>query len=85
MTAPLQLEIAKAIYRQAIDPRAGDGEGAGWWSEVSIELVEVLTAATLHQAAAVIQWWHHDWSTVGDTAEAAAMRIRAAGQVFGVS
>lgn len=76
MTVTLQPDTAKAIYRQAIDPDAGDGEGTVWWSEVIAELAEVLSARTLREAAAVIEWWHHDWSMVGDTAKGAAARIR---------
>nr|WP_280971291.1 hypothetical protein [Cupriavidus gilardii]WDE72551.1 hypothetical protein [Cupriavidus gilardii] len=72
----LQLDAAKTLYRQAIDPRASDGEGPAWWSEVHAELADVLTARTVREAAAVIEWWHHDWSMVGDTAQAAATRIR---------
>lgn len=76
MTITLQPDAAKAIYRQAIDPHAGDGEGPAWWSEVIAELTDVLSARTLGEAAAVIEWWHHDWSMVGDTAKGAAARLR---------
>ncbi len=79
MTTNLEPNMVKAIYRQAIDPKAGDGEGDAWWSEVGLELSGVLAAATLGEAAAMIAWWHHDWSSVGDTAQAAAQRIRRAG------
>lgn len=79
MTTILHPHIVKAIYRQAIDPSASDGEGDAWWSEVGAELSGVLAARTLSEAAAIITWWHHDWSSVGDTARAAAKRIRSAG------
>jgi hypothetical protein len=50
----------------------------GWWSEVHRELVEVLRAPTVNQAAAIINWWHADWSAVGDSAKEAATRLREA-------
>lgn len=76
--ASLSLDEVKAIYREAIDPRASDGEEAAWWSEVQAELSLVLAAPTAREAAAVINWWHHDWTTVADTAVSAARRLRAA-------
>ncbi len=79
----LEPRIVKAIYRQAIDPNASDGEGDAWWSEVGAELSDVIAARTLDEAAALIAWWHHDWSSVGDTARAAAKRIRSADGSFG--
>lgn len=82
MTAILEPHIVKAIYRQAIDPNASDGEGDAWWSEVGAEVSDVLAAGSLDEAAAIIAWWHHDWSSVGDTARAAAKRIRSAGGSF---
>jgi len=45
---------------------------------VHAELGQVLAARSTAEAAQVIAWWHRDWSMVGDTAEAAARRIRAA-------
>lgn len=74
----LTLDRAKAIYRAAVDAQASDGEGADWWAKVHAELSQVLAARTAGEAAKVIAWWHHDWSMVGDTATAAAQRIRAA-------
>ena len=74
----LTLDRAKAIYRQAVDAQASDAEGADWWAKVHAELGQVVTARTTAEAAKVIAWWHHDWSMVGDTAKAAAQRIRAA-------
>jgi hypothetical protein len=79
----LTLDRAKAIYRTAVDSTASDGEGADWWAEVHAELREVVAARTAAGAATVIAWWHHDWSMVGDTAKAAAQRIRSAARVVG--
>ncbi|MFC4484232.1 hypothetical protein [Cupriavidus campinensis] len=76
MGRTLNLETAKAIYRQAVDPHADDGEGATWWAEVRAEMAEVVAAPTIRQAAAIIAWWHGDWSMVGDTPSDAAKRIR---------
>lgn len=69
---------AKAIYRQAIDATARDSEGAAWWSAVRAEIGRVVAARSTADAAQVIAWWHHDWSTVGDSPKAAAKRIRLA-------
>lgn len=76
--APRELDLAraKAIYRQAIDARASDHEGALWWEAVRLELDQVAAAPTVGAAAAIIAWWHPDWSMVGDTPRAAASRIR---------
>ena len=74
----LTLERTKAIYRAAVDAHASDAEGEAWWAAVQIELCQVLAARTASEAAQVIAWWHHDWSMVGDTATAAAQRIRTA-------
>lgn len=74
----LTLDQAKRIYRSAIDDKASDGEGSEWWSQVHHELRQVCTATSIKAAAAVIEWWHHDWSAVGDSAKAAAQRIRLA-------
>lgn len=74
----LTLDRAKAIYRVAVDPKASDAEGAAWWAAVQAELGQVLAARSAGDASRVIAWWHHDWSMVGDTAKAAAQRIRAA-------
>ncbi|MDY0748993.1 hypothetical protein SNE35_31130 [Paucibacter sp. R3-3] len=76
----LTLDRAKAIYRAAVDEKASDAEGEAWWTAVHAELSLVLTARSAGEAAHVISWWHHDWSRVGDTAKAAAQRIRAAAQ-----
>ena len=78
----LTIERTKAIYRSAIDARAADGEGEAWWSEVQAEVAEVLAARTLCDAAAVIAWWHSDWSMVGDTSRAAAKRLREAARTI---
>ena len=74
----LSIEQAKAVYRAAIDARVSDAEGPAWWDEVRVELSRVLTAGTLTEAATVIGWWHNDWASVGDTARAAAKRLRQA-------
>ncbi len=72
----LTLNRAKAIYRDAIDARASDTEGDAWWHAVHLELQQVVQARTASEASVVISWWHHDWTVVGDTAIAAARRIR---------
>jgi hypothetical protein len=74
----LSLEDAKAVYRLAIDSRAHDAEGEAWWLEVQSEVAQVLAAPSIGRAASVVEWWHHDWSVVNDSAGAAAGRIRAA-------
>lgn len=74
----LTLDCAKAIYRAAVDPKASDAEGDAWWGAVHVEMIQVLAARTLPEAAQIIAWWHYDWSMVGDSAKAAAQRIRAA-------
>ncbi|MCP3727457.1 hypothetical protein M3I53_30765 [Paraburkholderia sp. CNPSo 3272] len=72
----ISLDAAKAIYRQAIDPTASDGEGANWWGEVADEVRDVVSARTVGEAAEVISWWHDDWTLVSDTSRDAAKRIR---------
>lgn len=74
----MTLDRAKAIYRAAVDPKASDAEGDAWWGAVHVEMIQVLAARTLPEAAQIIAWWHYDWSMVGDSAKAAAQRIRAA-------
>lgn len=74
----IALDTVKAIYRRAIDPKATDGEGDAWWASVAAEVACVIRAKSTTTAAASIAWWHHDWSQVGDTAKAAATRIRRA-------
>jgi hypothetical protein len=74
----IPLDAVKAIYRRAIDTRAGDGEGAAWWAAVATEVIAIIRAENSTAAAAIIAWWHHDWSQVGDTAKAAASRVRRA-------
>ncbi|USS44475.1 hypothetical protein [Burkholderia glumae] len=71
-------DAAKAIYRAAIDVRASDAEGDGWWSGVANELADVVVAPFIGSAAAVIDWWHQEWSSVNDSARVAAARIRSA-------
>lgn len=71
-------EHTKVIYRAAIDAAARDDEGEAWWQEVQGEVSKVLAARTISDAAAVIDWWHHDWSMVNDSAQAAAKRLREA-------
>jgi len=74
----MTIDEAKRIYREAIDSCAGDAHGADWWAEIAKEMRDVCAAASVAAAADVIEWWHHDWSAVSDTAKAAAKRIRAA-------
>ena len=76
--AELTLDQAKRVYRSAIDAKASDAECAYWSSEVAREERQVCAATYLKAAAAVIEWWQHDWSAVVDSANAAAQRIRQA-------
>ncbi|WP_369050121.1 hypothetical protein [Burkholderia gladioli] len=78
----ITLEAAKAIYRQAIDPRASETEGPAWWNEVADEVRDVIAARTLAAAAAMIEWWHRDWTQVSDTSRDAARRIREAARAL---
>ncbi|WP_082079980.1 hypothetical protein [Cupriavidus basilensis] len=80
----ISLDTAKAIYRRAIDARATDAEGSAWWAAVATEVAAVIGAENTATAATVIAWWHHDWSQVGDTAKAAASRIRRAARTLKV-
>lgn len=76
--AELTLDKAKQVYRTAIDATASDAEGADWWIEVVSEMRQVCAATSVKAAAELIEWWHHHWSAVGDSAKAAAQRIRLA-------
>ncbi|MBF5008723.1 hypothetical protein [Burkholderia pseudomultivorans] len=78
----ITLDTAKAVYRKAIDPRVSDGEGVAWWDEVADEVRDVIAARSLADAAAVIEWWHHDWTEVSDTSRDAARRIREAARAL---
>ncbi|PVX85683.1 hypothetical protein [Paraburkholderia unamae] len=78
----ITLDTAKAIYREAVDSRASDGEGATWWDEVAAEVRDVIAARTVIEAANVIAWWHHDWAVVSDTPRAAAKRMRDAARML---
>ncbi|QMI49750.1 hypothetical protein [Burkholderia sp. MBR-1] len=78
----ITLDTAKAVYRKAIDPHASDGEGAAWWDEVADEVRDVIAARSLADAAAVIEWWHHDWTEASDTPRDAARRIREAARAL---
>ncbi|MDF0506620.1 hypothetical protein POK33_38360 [Burkholderia cenocepacia] len=78
----ITLDMAKVIYRAAIDTRASDGESAAWWDEVADEVRDVIAARSLANAAAVIEWWHHDWAAVSDTPRDAARRIREAARAL---
>ena len=80
----VSLDTAKTIYRRAIDEKAHDGEGAAWWAAVAAEVAAVIQADSIAAAAKIIDWWHHDWSEVGDTAKAAAKRIRCAARALKV-
>ncbi|WP_176091174.1 hypothetical protein [Burkholderia ambifaria] len=78
----ITLDTAKAVYRKAVDPRASDGEGAAWWDEVADEVRDVIAARSLADAAAVIEWWHHDWTEASDTPRDAARRIQEAARAL---
>ena len=78
----ITFDVAKAIYRQAVDPRASDGESSAWWNEVTDEVRDVVGARSLNEAAKVIQWWHHDWTAVSDTPRGTATRIREAARAI---
>lgn len=71
----------RQVYRQAIEPVEGS-EDAAWWIEVVAEIRQVIAARTVGVGAAVINWWHHDWSMVDDTPVAAAKRIRDAAKAL---
>lgn len=77
----LSLDQVKQVYRCAVDATAKDAEGMDWWRSVAIEVHAVCAAPSVESAAAVIAWWHHDWSTIGDSATAAARRIRQASRM----
>ena len=53
-TMSLALDTVKRIYRDAIDPRDGDGEGAAWWDAVSAEVLAVFGAPYVVTASSVI-------------------------------
>jgi len=74
----LDLPTVKTVYRQAIDARARDAEGDSWWMEVAAEVQSVVDTFDAREAAAIINWWHDDWSAIGDTPARAARRIRTA-------
>jgi hypothetical protein len=78
----ITLDVAKAIYRQAVDSRASEGESPAWWNEVADEVRDVVAARSVSEAARIIQWWHHDWTTVSDTPLNAVKRIREAARVL---
>lgn len=80
----MDVQLAKAIYRAAVEARATDAEGDAWWEEVRAELLQVVDARTVTQAARVIAWWHSDWEwrAVADTPKAAAQRIRTTARCF---
>lgn len=80
----ISLDTVKSIYRRAIDDKVSDGEGSVWWADVAAEVIAVIQADGVAAAAKVIEWWHHDWSQVGDTAKAAAKRIRCAARALKV-
>lgn len=74
----LTIEEVKTIYRQAIDPGAHDLWGEDWWSAVAEEVVLVVSAPSAAAGAKAIEWWHWNWSQVGDSAIEAARRLRRA-------
>lgn len=83
----ISIEQVKAIYRQAIDTNARDGEGADWWAVVALEVVAVIRAPRGAEAAKLISWWHSDWewTQIGDSAIEAANRIREGARALGIS
>lgn len=84
MTSPiLDLATVQAVYRAAIDAGAHDAEGTGWWPAVSQEVSDVVAAPHITAAAAVIAWWHLDWTAIGDTPAQAARRLRQAAARLG--
>lgn len=72
----MRQDQAIQIYQGAVDPTMGAEQGAEWWGEVSAELDAVVSAPDTATAAGIIAWWHHDWSTVGQTPQRVAGRIR---------
>lgn len=82
----LTLDQVRTIYRQAIDPKAKDAEGSDWWDSVSANVLDVTTAPTIAEAAKAIEWWRSawEWKQFGDSAKAAARRIRQAARSIGV-
>lgn len=80
----MQFDDAKAVYRRAIDATASDGEGKVWWAGVTDEIAQVVEAESDQAGAVIIAWWHHDWSSVGDTPLAAAGRIIAAARELNI-
>ncbi|WP_233889368.1 hypothetical protein [Paraburkholderia flagellata] len=41
----ITLDGAKSIYRQAIVPRASEGDGAPWWNQVADEVRDVVASS----------------------------------------
>ncbi|WP_313315375.1 hypothetical protein [Pulveribacter sp.] len=78
MELQLSDEQARAIYCQAIDLLADDGNGEHWWREVCKEMRQVDAAPDAPAAARIIEWWHDDWARAGDCALSAALRVRQA-------
>ncbi len=74
----MNLDHAISIYNEAIKPTAPAANGRDWWHQVHAELEAVVAAPTNAAAGAIIDWWHHDWSMVGDSPTRAAGRIRKA-------
>lgn len=78
----LTLEQVKEIYRDAVDPKARDGEGLDWWTSVAADVSAVVRAPSIRNAADRLSWWHSEWEweQIGDSAPAAAKRIRCSAQ-----
>lgn len=78
----LTLEQVKVIYRDAIDAKARDGEGLDWWASVAADVLAVVSAPSIRSASDRLAWWHSEWEWVqiGDSASAAAKRIRGSAQ-----
>ncbi len=81
----MTLDQVKVVYRAAIDSTADDREGDTWWSEVADEILRVVAAPTVATAAAEIDWWHSEWSSVNDSPRAAAGRIRASARMVSLN
>jgi len=76
--AELTIDQAKKVYLTAIDPKASHADDPDWWSEIVKEVREVCSSRSDKAGASVIEWWHNDWSSVGDSAITASRRIRQA-------
>ena len=78
----ITLEQVKEIYRDAIGPKACDGEGLDWWASVAVDVLAVVGAPSIWSAADRLAWWHSEWEweMIGESASEAAQRIRQSAQ-----